>query len=138
MFSVFKRYFGNMKGRALLLRRDTYALWIAYRDPRVSWLPRIIVLLVVAYALSPIDLIPDFIPVFGYLDDLVILPLGLWLAIRMVPPQVLADARAKADAQVKGLIRVGLWAAGIIVAIWALIGIALSIFAYMLYHRRVP
>jgi uncharacterized membrane protein YkvA (DUF1232 family) len=136
MFSILRQFLKKLKGRALLLRRDTYALWIAWRDPRVSCLPRIIVLLIVAYALSPIDLIPDFIPVLGYLDDLVILPLGLWLAIRMIPPQVMADARAKDDGQIKGLIRAGLWAAAIIITIWILIGIFLSLMAYALYHRH--
>jgi uncharacterized membrane protein YkvA (DUF1232 family) len=135
MFFFLRQYLSKLKTRARVLRRDTYALWIAYRDPRTPWLSRIIVLLVVAYALSPIDLIPDFIPVLGYLDDLIILPMGLWLAIRLIPPQVMADARTKADGQVKGLIRAGLWAAGIIVAIWVLFLVFISAMIFAIYNR---
>lgn len=78
------------------LKTETYALYLAARDPRVPWYARVFLLALVAYALSPIDLIPDFIPVFGYLDDLVIVPLGIWLALRMVPPEVMQECRARA------------------------------------------
>jgi len=78
------------------LERDTLALYFAYRDPRTPWLARGWAALVVAYAFSPIDLIPDFVPVLGYLDDLVLVPLGLVIAVRLIPEVVLADARARA------------------------------------------
>jgi uncharacterized membrane protein YkvA (DUF1232 family) len=78
------------------LKADTYALYLASRDPRVPWPAKALAALTVAYALSPIDLIPDFIPVLGYLDDLLLVPLGLALAIRLVPPSVLAEHRAEA------------------------------------------
>jgi uncharacterized membrane protein YkvA (DUF1232 family) len=78
------------------LEADTYALYLASRDPRVPWPAKALAAVTVAYALSPIDLIPDFIPVLGYLDDLVLVPLGLALAIRLVPPSVLAEHRAEA------------------------------------------
>jgi len=83
---------------AKLLKGDIVALWFAYRDPRTPWFAKAFALLVVAYAFSPIDLIPDFIPVLGYLDDLVLLPLGIWLALRLVPPPALAQARTQAAA----------------------------------------
>lgn len=83
------------------LKRDVMALWLAARDPRVPMLPKLLAGLVAAYALSPIDLIPDFIPVLGYLDDLLIVPAGIWLAVRMIPAQVLDDLRARAEEQLR-------------------------------------
>ena len=82
--------------RARAIRRDTYALYLASRDPRVPWLAKIVAAAVLAYALSPVDLIPDFIPVLGLLDDLVIVPLGLALVVRLVPPELMAEHRAAA------------------------------------------
>jgi len=78
------------------LKRETYALSLAMRDPRTPLYVRIFVGLVVAYAFSPIDLIPDVVPVLGYLDDLILVPLGVALALRLIPPPVLADCRARA------------------------------------------
>ena len=80
-----------------LVKRDVHAVNLASRDPRVPWYPKCMAVLVAAYALSPIDLIPDFIPVIGYLDDLVLLPLGALLVIRLVPPGIMAEHRATAD-----------------------------------------
>jgi uncharacterized membrane protein YkvA (DUF1232 family) len=81
---------------ARALRRDAVAVYLAARDPRTPWWVRGLALVVAAYALSPIDLIPDFIPVLGYLDDVLIVPLGLWLVLRLIAPAVLADARVEA------------------------------------------
>ena len=78
------------------LRDETYALYVASRDPRTPWYAKLLVAAIVAYALSPIDLIPDFIPVLGQLDDLLLLPLGIALAIRLVPRAVLEEGRAEA------------------------------------------
>src|SRR5438477_13097838 len=83
------------KQRAQQLKIEVYALYLAYRDPRVPWYARAFAACVVAYAFSPIDLIPDPIPVLGYLDDLVLVPLGVVLARRMIPPDVLAECRAR-------------------------------------------
>lgn len=105
---------------ARALKVETYALYFVYRDPRVPLHARIFIACVVGYALSPIDLIPDPIPVLGYLDDLILVPLGIWLAIRMVPPQVLADARDKAAAAVSQGKPINRLAGAIIVAIWGL------------------
>lgn len=92
----------RLRERAVALERETYALAVAYRDPRTPWYGKAWALLVVAYAVSPIDLIPDFIPVIGYLDDLLLVPLGIWVALRLIPPDVLADARRAAAAREPG------------------------------------
>ena len=84
---------GRLKRWARRLKVEVYALYLAYKDPRVPWYARAFAAVVVAYAFSPIDLIPDPIPILGYLDDLVIIPLGVALAIRMIPPPVLAECR---------------------------------------------
>src|SRR5436190_1727124 len=78
------------------IKRDVVALWLAARDPRVPWYAKATAGAVAAYALSPIDLIPDFIPIIGYLDDLLIVPLGILLAIKLIPPAILAELRAEA------------------------------------------
>src|SRR5258708_30934394 len=79
------------------LRQEVHAIYLAARDPRVPWYAKALAMAVAAYALSPIDLIPDFIPVVGYLDDLVIVPLGIWLVVSLIPDKVMAECRAKAD-----------------------------------------
>ena len=84
------------KQRARAIRRDVLALWLAARDPRVPWYAKALAMAIAAYALSPIDLIPDFIPVLGYLDDLVIVPLGILLVIRLVPAGLMTEFRAGA------------------------------------------
>lgn len=78
------------------LKRDVIALWIAARDPRVAWYAKALAGAVAAYALSPIDLIPDFIPVLGYLDDLLIVPAGIWLVVRLIPAPLMAEFREEA------------------------------------------
>jgi uncharacterized membrane protein YkvA (DUF1232 family) len=106
------------KDRARKLRRDVYALYLAYRDPRVPRHARIFAGCVVIYALSPFDLIPDFIPIVGYLDDLVLVPLGIALALRMIPANVLADCRVEAQRlieQGKPVSRIG---AALVIGIW--------------------
>lgn len=85
-----------LKERAEMLERETFALYYATCDPRTPWPARLVALAVVAYALSPIDLIPDPIPVLGLLDDLLIVPAGVALVLRLVPAQVMADARRRA------------------------------------------
>jgi uncharacterized membrane protein YkvA (DUF1232 family) len=86
----------SLQGWARSLKRDLVALWLAARDRRTPWVAKATASAVAAYALSPIDLIPDFIPVLGYLDDLLIVPLGIALAIRLVPPSLMAEFRAEA------------------------------------------
>lgn len=109
-----------LRARARALKRETHALFLAYRDPRTPWYARAWAALVVAYAASPIDLIPDVIPVLGYLDDLLLVPLGIALALRLIPAEVMADARrraAEADAGPQGRAWLG---ALLVAAIWLL------------------
>lgn len=102
--------------RAEALKRDTRVLIQALRDPRTPWYARAWAVAVVAYAVSPVDLVPDFIPVVGYLDDLIILPLGVFIALKMIPPEVLEDARARAAKP--GRPWWGVAAAFIIILVW--------------------
>jgi uncharacterized membrane protein YkvA (DUF1232 family) len=96
------------------------ALWFVSRDPRTPWYAKLLTMLIVAYALSPVDLIPDFIPVLGYLDEVILLPLGISLVLHLVPAEALADARAKAQSWVETRQpRPRAWiAAAVIVLIW--------------------
>ncbi len=110
----------SCKQRARQLKSDTMALVLAYRDPRTSWGARLVAALVIGYAFSPIDLIPDFIPVLGYLDDLILIPLGVALAVRLIPPEVMTRARLRAQEEADR--PVSRAAAMIVVLIW--IGLA--------------
>lgn len=104
-----------LKTWARRLKTDVVALWIATRDPRTPLAARLLAMAVAAYAFSPIDLIPDFVPVLGYLDDLLILPLGIWLAVRMIPPALMEEFRARAGSAVTPGGRAGAIA---VAAIW--------------------
>ncbi|CAN5645627.1 YkvA family protein [soil metagenome] len=118
----------ELKQWAGRLKFETYALYLAYRDPRVPLHAKLFVALVVGYAFSPIDLIPDSIPVLGYLDDLILVPLGVALAVRMIPEDVLSESRRKAKEMVeRGERPVSRTAAAIIVALW----LALAIFGVL-------
>lgn len=119
----------TMRRRARALKAETLALYFVARDPRVPWYARLFVAAVVAYALSPVDLIPDFMPVLGYLDDLILVPLGLALALRMVPPSMLDECRARAHAELAEnrpvsraalAVIVGIWIAGAALMVWLL------------------
>ncbi len=90
--------FDTARAWARRIKRDALTLWFARRDPRTPWHAKALAVFVVAYALSPIDLIPDFIPVLGYLDDVILLPALIWLAVRLIPAEVLLEARAQAEA----------------------------------------
>ena len=111
---------GSWKDRVKELKRETFTLYLACRHPRAPWYAKLLALIVVAYALSPIDLIPDFIPVLGYLDDLILIPLGLMLVIRLIPADVLAECRQKSGEIVGRATRAGKIAAVVIVTIWLL------------------
>lgn len=120
--------------RGRQLRTETYAIYLAYKDPRVPWYARLFAACVVGYAFSPIDLIPDFVPVLGYLDDLVLVPLGIALALKMIPAEVMTECRENARevmAQGKPINRT---AAVVIVAIWLLLA-ALAIALVMRVRR---
>ncbi|HLF27762.1 MAG TPA: YkvA family protein [Anaerolineae bacterium] len=115
------RTIATWKGRARRLKTETYALYLAYRDPRVKWYARLFAACVVGYAFSPIDLIPDPIPVLGYLDDLVLVPLGVALALRMIPPNVMAECRERAQAIMRQGRPTNWVAAAVIIAVWILL-----------------
>jgi uncharacterized membrane protein YkvA (DUF1232 family) len=114
----------HLRQRARALKAETYVLYLAARHPGTPWYAKLLVAGIVAYAISPIDLIPDFIPVLGLLDDLLLIPLGIALAIRLVPPVVLAECRARAQerrklvSRVAGVVIVGIWLTGAALALW--------------------
>ena len=109
--------------RARDLKKETYALYLAARDPRVPWYAKLIAVCVIGYAFSPIDLIPDFIPVLGYVDDLVLVPLGIALVLKMIPGEVMADCRERAQALIAQGKPTNWVAAGIIIAVWVLLAV---------------
>ena len=113
----------RLKQWAHAIKRDVIALWLAARDPRTPWIARAVAALVAAYALSPIDLIPDFIPILGYLDDALLLPLGILLVIRLIPPKLMAEFRVAALAARPPASRLG---AAAIAAIWCLPAVLLA------------
>src|SRR5215468_4081623 len=110
---------------ACLARRDVYAVYRAARDPRVPWYAKVLALCVAGYALSPIDLIPDFVPVLGYLDDVIIVPLGILAVVKLIPPEIMAEHRALAAAaqdrpvsRAAAIVIAVVWAARIALAGW--------------------
>jgi uncharacterized membrane protein YkvA (DUF1232 family) len=118
------------KQRARRLKADTFALYLAARHPRTPWYAKLLIAGIVAYALSPIDLIPDFVPILGYLDDLILIPVGLAVAIKLVPAAVLAECRARAEEVMsngKPVSRVG---AAVIVVIWVSLAVLCLAWVY--------
>ena len=116
----------RIKSWANRLKRDGHAIYLASRDPRVPWYAKVLAIAVAGYALSPIDLIPDFIPIIGYLDELILLPLGIWLVVTLIPAEIMVEYRAKADeAGQRPSSRAGmvaiilLWIAGALMMGWA-------------------
>lgn len=122
--------FARLKYWARGIKADIIALWLAAHDPRTPWLAKLLALLVAAYALSPIDLIPDFIPVIGYIDDLLILPLGVALAIRLIPPDLLAELRERSRAN--PALPENWMAAAFIILVWV---VGLALISVWLLHR---
>ena len=115
------------------LKEDIYTLYLASRDPRIPFMAKVVLVITVAYAFSPIDLVPDFIPVLGYLDDLLLLPLGIWLTIKLMPADVLDEYRQKAREQLQRPRNVNYTMAAIIVIIWLLVGY----WVYQSYISRI-
>jgi uncharacterized membrane protein YkvA (DUF1232 family) len=114
--------FEKLKSWARALKRDVLAVYIAAKHPRVSWGVKVLALATAAYVFSPIDLIPDFIPIIGYLDDLILVPAALWLILRQVPAEIIAECRAEAERQFAENGPVSVWAAATVVVIWVLCG----------------
>ncbi|MDL1911715.1 DUF1232 domain-containing protein [Chloroflexi bacterium CFX6] len=112
----------KLKSRARTLKNEVFAVYLAAQDPRTPWYAKALIFFVVAHTFSPIDLIPDFIPVLGYLDDLLITPGGLWLAIRLIPPEALAEARKTvASRGAAGSVGWGTVGAAIVVLLWLVV-----------------
>jgi uncharacterized membrane protein YkvA (DUF1232 family) len=120
----------KLKNWSLVIKRDVHALYLAGRDPRVPWYAKALAVAVAGYALSPIDLIPDFIPVLGYLDDLIIVPFGILLAVRLIPSEIMAEHRELAEAA-QGR-PVSLTAGIVIVCIW--VG-SIALLGWLAYRR---
>jgi uncharacterized membrane protein YkvA (DUF1232 family) len=123
----------RMKIWARRLRQDGHAIYLASRDPRVPWHVKFLAIAVAGYALSPIDLIPDFIPLVGYLDDLIIVPLGIWLVVSLIPEQVMVEYRAIAnEARQRPVSKAGMIA---IIVLWIFGALTLGWIGYALWSR---
>ena len=118
------------KNKAQTLKRETYALYLACRDPRTPWYGRALAACVVGYAFSPIDLIPDFVPVLGYLDDLILIPLGIALLLKVIPSEVMAECREKAAAVMTFGKPTNWLAAGVIMLIWIVLAVGAVALTY--------
>ena len=123
-------FLAELKQRARHLKAETFALYLAARDPRTPWYAKLLVAGIVAYALSPIDLIPDFVPVIGYLDDLILIPIGIALAIKLIPHQVLAECRERANENIQNGKPVSRVAGAVIVIIWMILAALCFVWAY--------
>jgi uncharacterized membrane protein YkvA (DUF1232 family) len=127
----------RLKEQARRLKLELNALGLAYADPRTPWTARLLVLCIVAYALSPIDLIPDPIPIIGHLDDLILLPLGIALAIRMIPESVMADCRERARQSIFHQSASWKWAGTtFVLLVWLLVAVCAWQFIHCWTHRK--
>lgn len=128
---------GRWKQHALELKTEAYALGLAVKHPGTSWYAKALAAAVVAYALCPIDLIPDFIPIIGYVDDLLLVPLGIALALKLIPPQIVSECRAQAETSMQEVRPTSWIAAAIIIAIWVLTAAIVVAVALRSVQRRI-
>jgi uncharacterized membrane protein YkvA (DUF1232 family) len=112
--------FTKLKEKTIRLKNDVYAIYLAYKHPDTPWYAKLFSIIIVSYAFSPIDLIPDFIPILGYLDDLILIPLGITIAIKIIPRKVLDECREKAKLE-KNTKKKNWFAGIIIISIWIII-----------------
>jgi len=125
----------KLKDWATRLKQEVYTIYFALKDPRVPWYTKALAACVVGYAFSPIDLIPDPIPILGYLDDLVLIPLGVALVVKLIPVEVLEECRQKAE-QALDQDKPRNWvAAGVIIFIWVLLAVLVVIFLMRTFSR---
>ncbi len=117
------------KQRGRQLKREAYVVYLAFRDPRTPWYAKLLAVAILAYVFSPIDLIPDFVPLLGSLDDLVLVPLGVALLLRLIPPAVLADCRLRAEALAERGRPMRLVGAAVIVGLWLAAVVAVAVIA---------
>ena len=139
MFGEIRKKSGNqiiksVHHRARELKTETFAIYLACKHPRVPWYAKALAAIVVAYAFSPIDLIPDFIPVLGYLDDLILVPLGIALVIKLIPIEILAECREKARQEISQDKPANWIAAGTIIALWLLLAIGAVLLVARLFR----
>jgi uncharacterized membrane protein YkvA (DUF1232 family) len=120
---MIKRAIQQWRQRARELRTDSYAVYLAYRHPGAPWYAKVLAAVVATYAFSPIDLIPDFIPILGYLDDLILVPIGIAAVIKMIPPVVMTECREKAGLEMSQRKPANRIAAILIVAVWILLAV---------------
>ncbi len=111
----------KLKEKSKKLKREIGTLFYAYRDKRTPLIAKLVSLVVVGYALSPIDLIPDFIPILGYLDDIILLPIGIYFALKLIPEKIILEARVKAEKEFLNDRRSNYFFAGVIIIIWCII-----------------
>jgi uncharacterized membrane protein YkvA (DUF1232 family) len=126
-------FLAELKQRARRLKAETFALYLAARHPGTPWYAKFLIAGIVAYMFSPIDLIPDFVPILGYLDDLILIPLGLALAIKMVPAQVLAECRARAQEVMLNGKPVSRVAGAVIILIWVTLAALCIVWSYKVF-----
>lgn len=120
----------QLRNWARTIRRDVVIIWLAARDPRTPWQAKLLAGAVAAYALSPIDLIPDFIPVLGYLDDVLVVPVGIWLTVKLLPVALVVELRARAETIAQRPVSRG--AAVVVVVIWIAVALGLGLAAWMM------
>jgi uncharacterized membrane protein YkvA (DUF1232 family) len=127
-------WLSDLKQKARHLKGETYALYLAARDPRTPWYAKLLVAGIVAYALSPIDLIPDFIPVLGYLDELILIPVGIALAVRLIPDPVLAECRTRAEDALQAGLPVSRLAGAVIIVFWVTMAAAVTVWGIRVFR----
>ncbi|MHA1973269.1 MAG: YkvA family protein [Candidatus Hodarchaeales archaeon] len=125
-----------LKNKTKKLKSDTYTLYFIYKHSRVSWWKKVFLGMVIGYAFSPIDLIPDFIPILGYLDDLILVPIGIWLAIKLIPSEIVEECRSLSREKEITEIPVGKKTSLIIVIIWV-VGLILLVFWILNILKRI-
>lgn len=123
------------KHRVMELKTETYAIFLAYKHPKTPWYARIFAGLVAAYAFSPIDLIPDFIPILGYLDDLILVPLGIRLALKMIPAEVMAECRIRSQEMLKNGKPTNWLVASLIILVWLVILFLVGYWVFRLFNQ---
>ncbi len=124
----------RIKNWARKLKTEIHALYIAYQDPRTPWYAKILAICIVGYAFSPIDLIPDFIPILGFVDDAILLPLGIWLVVKIIPPQVLEESREKARQRQLEDKPQNWIAAGFIILIWLSLAVLAGVYFWRMFQ----
>lgn len=122
--------FAQLKAWAKQLKRQIFVLYLAYKDQRTPWFAKLFAICVVAYAFSPLDLIPDFIPILGYLDDVILLPLGIMFALKMMPQPVIIDCRNKAEELMKNGKPKNWFMGAVFIIIWIVVAVWISKIVY--------